>query len=117
MGVTPVTTGAFYRHFNDKEDLFISLVAPLPKELSGFYDKIEDESFRDIEKNYGRDLAEINFEGSIESTLYTFSKEELFNLLIYKAYGMKYDNFIELLVEKEDINRHKAFQLISKKTI
>ena len=110
-----VTTGAFYRHFNDKEDLFISLVAPLPKELSGFYDKIEDESFRDIEKNYGRDLAEINFEGSIESTLYTFSKEELFNLLIYKAYGMKYDNFIELLVENEDINRHKAFQLISKK--
>ncbi|HHK2054324.1 TPA: TetR/AcrR family transcriptional regulator, partial [Streptococcus pyogenes] len=26
-----VTTGAFYRHFNDKEDLFISLVDPLAK--------------------------------------------------------------------------------------
>lgn len=110
-----VTTGAFYRHFNDKEDLFISLVAPLAKELLGFYDKFEEESFRDIEKNCGQDLAEINIEGSIESTLYMFSRKELFNLLIYKAYGTKYDNFIELLVEKEDINRHKAFQIISKK--
>ncbi|MBS6064151.1 MAG: TetR/AcrR family transcriptional regulator, partial [Peptostreptococcaceae bacterium] len=110
-----VTTGAFYRHFNDKEDLFVSLVAPLAKELLGFYDKFEEESFRDIEKNYGQDLAEINIEGSIESTLYMFSRKELFNLLIYKAYGTKYDNFIELLVEKEDINRHKAFHIISKK--
>ncbi|TRW24121.1 TetR/AcrR family transcriptional regulator [Criibacterium bergeronii] len=110
-----VTTGAFYRHFNDKEDLFVSLVAPLAKELLSFYDKFEDESFRDIEKNYGQDLAEINIEGSIESTLYMFSRKELFNLLIYKAYGTKYDNFIELIVEKEDINRHKAFQIISKK--
>ncbi len=110
-----VTTGAFYRHFEDKEDLFISLVEPLAKELLDFYDKYEEESFRDIEKNCGQDLAGINIDGSIEFTLYMFSKKELFNLLIYKAYGTKYDNFIELLVEKEDINRHKAFQIISKK--
>lgn len=44
-----------------------------------------------------------------------FSKKELFNLLIYKSYGTKYENFIELLVEKEDINRQKALQIISKK--
>lgn len=110
-----VTTGAFYRHFEDKEDLFISLVEPLAKELLDFYDKYEEESFRDIEKNCGQNLAGINIDGSIESTLYMFSKKELFNILIYKAYGTKYDNFIELLVEKEDINRYKAFQIISKK--
>lgn len=110
-----VTTGAFYRHFEDKEDLFISLVEPLAKELLDFYDKYEEESFRDIEKNCGQNLAGINIDGSIESTLYMFSKKEMFNILIYKAYGTKYDNFIELLVEKEDINRHKAFQIISKK--
>ncbi len=110
-----VTTGAFYRHFDDKEDLFISLVEPLVKELLGFYNKFEEESFQDIEKNCGQDLAEINIDGSIESTLYMFSKKELFNLLIYKSYGTKYENFIELLVEKEDINRQKALQIISKK--
>lgn len=110
-----VTTGAFYRHFDDKEDLFISLVEPLVKELLGFYNKFEEESFQDIEKNCGQDLAEINIDGSIESALYMFSKKELFNLLIYKSYGTKYENFIELLVEKEDINRQKALQIISKK--
>ena len=110
-----VTTGAFYRHFNDKEDLFISLVDPLAKELLGFYNKFEEESFQNIEKNCGEDLSKINIEGSIESALYMFSKKDLFNILIYKSYGTKYDNFIELLVEKEDINRHKAFQIISKK--
>lgn len=110
-----VTTGAFYRHFDDKEDLFISLVEPLVKELLGFYNKFEEESFQDIEKNCGQDLAEINIDGSIESALYMFSKKKLFNLLIYKSYGTKYENFIELLVEKEDINRQKALQIISKK--
>ena len=110
-----VTTGAFYRHFDDKEDLFISLVEPLVKELLGFYNKFEEESFQDIEKNCGQDLAEINIDGSIESALYMFSKKELFNLLIYKSYGTKYENFIELLVEKEDINSQKALQIISKK--
>ena len=110
-----VTTGAFYRHFDDKGDLFISLVEPLVKELLGFYNKFEEESFQDIEKNCGQDLAEINIDGSIESALYMFSKKELFNLLIYKSYGTKYENFIELLVEKEDINRQKALQIISKK--
>ena len=110
-----VTTGAFYRHFDDKEDLFISLVEPLVKELLGFYNKFEEECFQDIEKNCGQDLAEINIDGSIESALYMFSKKELFNLLIYKSYGTKYENFIELLVEKEDINRQKALQIISKK--
>mgnify|MGYP000917846682 CR=1 FL=1 len=110
-----VTTGAFYRHFDDKEDLFISLVEPLVKELLGFYNKFEEESFQDIEKNCGQDLAEINIDGSIESALYMFSKKELFNLLIYNSYGTKYENFIELLVEKEDINRQKALQIISKK--
>lgn len=110
-----VTTGAFYRHFDDKEDLFISLVEPLVKDLLGFYNKFEEESFQDIEKNCGQDLAEINIDGSIESALYMFSKKELFNLLIYKSYGTKYENFIELLVEKEDINRQNALQIISKK--
>lgn len=70
-----VTTGAFYRHFEHKEDLFISLVEPLAKELLDFYDKYEEESFRDIEKNCGQDLAGINIDGSIESTLYMFSKK------------------------------------------
>jgi len=40
-----VTTGAFYRHFEDKEDLFVALVEPLANEILEFYSKFETESF------------------------------------------------------------------------
>lgn len=110
-----VTTGAFYRHFQDKEDLFVSLVQPLADEILGFYSKFEKESFESLDKDRANKLAEINVYGSIESALYMFQKRELFELLIYKAYGTKYDNFVEKLVSLEDQNRKKTMQIISKK--
>lgn len=110
-----VTTGAFYRHFQDKEDLFVSLVQPLADEILSFYSKFEKESFESLDKDRANKLAEINVYGSIESTLYMFQKRELFELLIYKAYGTKYDNFVEKLVSLEDQNRKKTMQIVSKK--
>lgn len=110
-----VTTGAFYRHFQDKEDLFVSLVQPLADEILSFYSKFEKESFESLDKDRVNKLAEINVYGSIESTLYMFQKRELFELLIYKAYGTKYDNFVEKLVSLEDQNRKKTMQIVSEK--
>lgn len=106
-----VTTGAFYRHFEDKEDLFVSLVQPLAEEILSFYAKFEKESFESLDKDDVAKLAEINIHGSIESALYMFQRREIFKLLLYKAYGTKYDNFIEKLVELEDQNRKKAMQV------
>lgn len=110
-----VTTGAFYRHFQDKEDLFVSLVQPLAEEILSFYAKFEKKSFESLDKNHTEKLAEINVNGSIESALYMFQRKEIFELLLYKAYGTKYDNFIEKLVELEDKNRKKAMQVFSDK--
>ena len=111
-----VTTGAFYRHFEDKEDLFISLVQPLAEDILSFYAKFEKKSFESLDKNHTEKLAEINVNGSIESALYMFQRKEIFELLFYKAYGTKYDNFVEKLVELEDQNRKKAIQVFSDKT-
>ena len=72
-----VTTGAFYRHFNDKEDLFISLVDPLAKELLGFYNKFEEESFQNIEKN-------CDSHSKIYSSVYSFSMYNLYLTLYLK---------------------------------
>ena len=110
-----VTTGAFYRHFEDKEDLFVSLVQPLAEEILSFYAKFEKESFESLDKEDMAKLAEINVHGSIESALYMFQRKEIFKLLLYKAYGTKYDNFIEKLVELEDQNRKKAMRVFSDK--
>ena len=111
-----VTTGAFYRHFEDKEDLFVSLVQPLAEDILSFYSKFEKNSFESLDKNHAEKLAEINVNGSIESALYMFQQKEIFELLFYKAYGTKYDNFVEKLVELEDQNRKKAIQVFSDKT-
>ena len=109
-----VTTGAFYRHFEDKEALFIALVEPLATEVLNLYSKFENESFRSIDEEHIRDLAEINIKGSIESALYIFRKKDIFELLVYRAYGTRYDNFIEKLVEMEDLNRNKILKMVLK---
>lgn len=102
-----VTTGAFYRHFGDKEDLFVALVEPLADEIMEFYSKFEIESFESLKNDEPEELAEINVKGSIETALYMFGKKELFELLMYNAYGTKYANFVDRLVEFEDENRKK----------
>ena len=107
-----VTTGAFYRHFEDKEDLFVALVEPLANEILEFYSKFETESFQSLKRDELEDLADINVNGSIETALYMFGKKELFELLMYHAYGTKYANFADKLVELEDENRKKVFQIV-----
>ena len=110
-----VTTGAFYRHFEDKEDLFVDLVEPLANEILEFYSKFETESFQSLKRDELEDLADINVNGSIETALYMFGKKELFELLMYHAYGTKYANFADKLVELEDENRKKVFQIVAGK--
>jgi len=110
-----VTTGAFYRHFEDKEDLFVALVEPLANEILEFYSKFETESFQSLKRDELEDLADINVNGSIETALYMFGKKELFELLMYHAYGTKYANFADKLVELEDENRKKVFQIVAGK--
>ena len=70
-----VTTGAFYRHFEDKEDLFVALVEPLANEILEFYSKFETESFQSLKRDELEDLADINVNGSIETALYMFGKK------------------------------------------
>ena len=110
-----VTTGAFYRHFEDKEDLFVALVETLANEILEFYSKFETESFQSLKRDELEDLADINVNGSIETALYMFGKKELFELLMYHAYGTKYANFADKLVELEDENRKKVFQIVAGK--
>ena len=74
-----VTTGAFYRHFEDKEALFVALVEPLAKEILDLYTKFEEESFRSIDEKHIKDLAEINIDGSIETAIYIFRKKIYLN--------------------------------------
>nr|WP_246201293.1 TetR/AcrR family transcriptional regulator [Streptococcus ovuberis] len=110
-----VTTGAFYRHFEDKEDLFVALVESLANEILELYSKFETESFQSLDRNKFMDLADINLVGVMETALYVFEKKDIFELLIYKSYGTKYADFADKLIKFEDENQKKVFQILAEK--
>ncbi|MGT2800347.1 TetR/AcrR family transcriptional regulator [Streptococcus marmotae] len=110
-----VTTGAFYRHFEDKEHLFLTLVEPLANAILGFYSKNEAEFFQSLEKEELEGLINLKKKASVEIALYLFKNRDIFELLMYKAYGTKYANFTDRLVELEDKNQKKLFQILTTK--
>lgn len=49
-----VTTGAFYRHFKNKEAVFSELVKPVVQLIHQMYSKIKKESFDSLKKKSSR---------------------------------------------------------------
>lgn len=109
-----VTTGAFYRHFKDKEDLFSALVGPLANDISSFYSKFEEKAFEKINTNKLDELAQIKIAGTLETVRFLYKYKEEYILLTSCSYGTKYSDFLEKFVEKEDINRLKIQSMVSK---
>ncbi len=94
-----VTNGAFYAHFDSKEDLFAALVS---EKLSVFKETYQDLSKIDI--NSAEDVLHI-FEmayGSIETLIhYVYSEREVFKLVLECSGGTSYENFVNELIDEE----------------
>ncbi|MER0122245.1 TetR/AcrR family transcriptional regulator [Streptococcus sp. ZJ93] len=110
-----VTTGAFYRHFEDKENLFFTLVEPLANAILEFYSKNETEFFQNLENDDLEGLIHIKKQASVDIALYLFKNRDIFELLMYKSYGTKYANFTDQLVELEDKNQKKVCHMLTVK--
>ena len=96
-----VTTGAFYRHFSDKEELFAELVEPAAKELKDLLSGAEGEcipSFGalDLERIFAVDAEATR---SIMKVVYRWLDE--FALILGRSDGTPYADFVEELVEME----------------
>ena len=97
-----VTTGAFYRHFQDKESLFNAIVDPIVNEMENIFlgrtndfkgniDYIDQNSFKDYSSgssNFVIDFMYDNF--------------DVFKLLIECSEGTKYEDFIEYVTNLEN---------------
>ncbi len=88
-----VTTGAFYKHFTDKEDLFAKLVEPLADKINEIYNYYEKESFSTCVEFF-------------------YAHKDIFELLIFKSYGTKYEHFLDKLIEIEDRNDWSILEMI-----
>jgi len=111
-----VTNGAFYSHFESKEDLFSQIVNPCIEGLNALY---ADE--KNISLNI-RDTEDIlkAFERTYNSTgkliEYVCKNREDFLLILESSDGTVYENFLNSLIESET-NSMSSFLKLSKKYI
>lgn len=96
-----VTTGALYRYYTSKEDLFEALVSePAEHVLHMFTDTVDD-----FEKLSGREQTKQMKETStvyiMDMLDYIYDNYDSFKLLIQCSEGTSYGNFIHQMVERE----------------
>ncbi len=94
-----VTNGAFYAHFDSKDDLFSALVSEKLQMFNETYQKLSiigvksaEDVLRIFEMSYG----------SIETLIhYVYSESEVFRLILACSGGTSYENFVNDLIDKE----------------
>ena len=80
-----ITTGAFYRHFEDKASLFSALVEPVVEGLREKYDVAESKSTGYIVSDNMDDLWGISTETMAQFIEYIFEHFDSFKLLLHCA--------------------------------
>lgn len=96
-----VTTGAFYRHFEDKESLFAALVDSVILGMDTRYDKAKSECLQYIKDDDMDNLWAVSAKVQEDFIHYIYQNHDAFKLLLECAEGTKYQDFMNTIVEKE----------------
>ena len=95
------TTGSIYSRYGGKEGLFSAIVEPVAKEFTGIFIGVQ-EKFHAIESDrQAVSLDDYAEDGMKQLVKYMYDHFEIFQLLVDGAYGTKFQNFVEHLVEIE----------------
>ncbi len=97
-----ITTGAFYRHFKDKEELFSSLVKPAYDDFFKINADGNNRGLNSLDSETDLDLLasmKITSRGLVKLI---FESKDDFILLINCSRGSSYENFIEKVIEIEE---------------
>ena len=112
-----ITTGAFYRHFEDKAALFSALVEPAVNGLRERYDAAEDRCFDYISAHNMTDLWSVSVGTMVDFIDFIFDHFDEFKLLLHCSDGTKYVDFIDWMVEKEVQDTLKMYDVLDEKGI
>ncbi|MCR4731049.1 MAG: TetR/AcrR family transcriptional regulator, partial [Saccharofermentans sp.] len=96
-----VTNGAFYAHFNSKDDLFGGIVQPY---IDGLDELYENESDRFFEIKSAEDVLEAfrKAYSSIDRIIqYLCDNREIFILILESSDGTVYENFAKDIIDAE----------------
>ena len=108
-----VTNGAFYAHFESKEDLFCELVEPVINDMKDLYDQensyyMEIHSATDIKR-----VMRQTFSSNRLIIHYIFEHKDVFALLLTASTGTVYENFVEKLAKEEAVNTMEFLNICS----
>ncbi len=96
-----VTNGAFYAHFESKEDLFDKLVEPAVAGLQQLY-TTENEHYLDIHSaKEANAVLKQTFSSNTLLIRYLYEHADIFMLLFTAANGTKYEDYCEKLAKEE----------------
>ena len=112
-----VTTGAFYRHFKDKEALFSALVEPAVKSIQDTYEAAADECFDCLSSENIEDIWTISEETIEAFVRIVYAHFDEFKLLLCCADGTPYIDFTDRLVERELQNTLRMYEFLDTKHI
>ena len=86
-----LTTGAFYSHFKQKEELFEALVDPMIAEFRGVYSNVMSRELEDL--NTG-------VENELTSITYAIAHRDEFRLLFECSRGTRFEGFKDELIHE-----------------
>lgn len=112
-----ITTGAFYRHFEDKEALFSALVDPAIIGLQEIYDAAGDKCFDFGSVENIDQIWSVSIDAMAEFIRYIFKNFDAFKLLLCCSDGTKYVNFTDWMVEREVEDSIKLNAVLEQKNI
>ncbi|ACV23817.1 Potential acrAB operon repressor [Slackia heliotrinireducens] len=106
-----VTNGAFYAHFESKDDLFASLVEPTLEGLNNLYGA-EASRFREIHSTDDvLEALDLAFSADEAIIRYIYDHAEAFNLLLKANGGTSYEQLPDSIAETEKENTLAFFEL------
>ncbi|WP_324825838.1 TetR/AcrR family transcriptional regulator [Sinanaerobacter sp. ZZT-01] len=112
-----ITTGAFYRHFSDKEALFTELVEPTVQGIKNIYAASEEECFEFVDKNALTQAFQVSYKVIEDFVHYIYDYFDCFKLLLMCSDGTKYSNFVEEIVQIEVREAEKFFKLLKQNKV
>lgn len=112
-----VTTGAFYRHFEDKAAIFSELVDEAAQGLLSRFDMAEDECFDYLENGNTEEVWKVSSETVIEFIRYTYMHFDEFKLILCCSGGTKYSDYIDLIVERDLKSTYRMFEVLDRRGI
>ena len=109
-----MTSAGLYRHFADKEAMFDEVVSPVIGKIKRWTKEHKDEKYALVDGGAGRnELFGESFVDLIREVI--LPNREEFKLLITRAGGSKYENFIHDFAEDNQKDMMDAFKYLRKR--